>query len=281
MNKDRIRVAFQGELGAYSELAAREFFKRDIDLLPCPTFNMVFESTQEGSCEYGMIPIENSLTGSIHQNYDMLMNYSLVIAGEIMLRISHNLIVNKGVRLKDVKKVYSHPQALSQCEDFIGSLKGAEALQVYDTAGAAKMIKEDRSTDAAAIASVQAAAGYDLEILKTGIESNQQNFTRFLVVSKEEIQDRHDPKTSIVFSIESVPGALFKSLGVFALRDVNLLKIESRPLKGKLWEYLFYLDFDGDVKDGRCSKALGHLKEIAGFVKVLGSYQKGRTVGSA
>ncbi len=280
MNKDRIRVAFQGELGAYSELAAREFFKRDIDLLPCPTFKMVFESTQEGSCEYGMIPIENSLTGSIHQNYDLLMNYSLVIAGEIMLRISHNLIVNKGVRLKDVKKVYSHPQALSQCEDFIGSLKGAEALPLYDTAGAAKMIKEGRSTDAAAIASAQAAADYDLEILKTGIESDQQNFTRFLVVSKEEIQDRPDPKTSIVFSIESVPGALFKSLGVFALRDVNLLKIESRPLKGKLWEYLFYLDFDGDVKDGRCSNAMSHLKEIAGFVKVLGSYQKGRTVGS-
>ena len=274
----RLLVAFQGELGAYSELAARAFFPGEIDVLPAPSFDKVFQVVEEGACDYGIIPIENSLAGSIHQNYDLLLKHDLLISGEIKLRISHNLIVNPGLCLKEVRRIYSHPQALSQCDDFIKELPDVEVVPVYDTAGAVKMIKEEAFKDAGAIASAQAAVDYGLEILESGIESNHQNFTRFLIISEERMTSRpgSDPKTSIVFSLPNVPASLFKSLSVFALRDINLLKIESRPVLGRPWEYFFYLDFEGDAEDSRCFRALEHLKEIATFLRVLGSYQKGR-----
>jgi len=272
------RVAFQGEMGAYSEVAASEFFNRDVIVIPKPSFSDVFDAVSTGETEYGIIPIENSLTGSIHENYDLLLEHDLVIIGEIKLRIVHNLMVNPGTRLEDIRRVYSHPQALSQCKDFLAQLDGVELISVYDTAGAAIRIRETGSRDEASIASEQAALDYGLEIIKSGIESNHLNFTRFLILSQSLEYEAKNSKTSIVFSAKNIPGALFKSLSVFALRDIDLYKIESRPIHGTPWEYMFYLDFNGDMRQDVIRRAINHLEEIARFIKVLGSYRKGEEV---
>ncbi|MDP2982147.1 MAG: prephenate dehydratase [Candidatus Latescibacter sp.] len=272
------RVAFQGELGAYSEVAACEYFDGNGTVIPKPSFSKVFDAVSEGETEYGIIPIENSLTGSIHENYDLLLAHELVIIGEIKLRIVHNLLVNAGTKLEDIRRVYSHPQALSQCKDFLAQLEGVELISVYDTAGSARRIRETGSKCEVSIASAQAARDYGLEILKSGIESNHQNFTRFLILSRSLEQEADNSKTSIVFSTKNIPGALFKSLSVFALRDIDLYKIESRPIPGTPWEYLFYLDFNGDIRQEVIQRAINHLEEIASFLKVLGSYRKGEEV---
>lgn len=278
MSIDRVTVAFQGELGAYSELAARAFFEEEIDVLPQATFEAVFQTVQNGVGSYGIVPIENSLTGSIHQNYDLLLEHQLWIVGEIKLRITHHLIAYPGVTLRNITRVYSHPQALSQCRDFLRGLGNVEVISVYDTAGAVRLIRDEGWRDAGAIASAQAAVDYGMAIIESGIESNHENFTRFLFVGCEPRRDNRDPKTSIVFSTKNIPGALFKSLSVFALRDIDLMKIESRPLRGSPWQYLFYLDFEGDMEEKRCQRAIGHLEEIATFLRILGSYDKGKEV---
>ena len=270
------RAAFQGELGAFSELAALEYFDREVTVLPRPTFEQVFDAVSAGEADHGVIPIENSLTGSIHDNYDLLLSHDLIITGEIKLRIVHNLLVIPGSRIEDVRRVSSHPQALSQCKDFLSRLEGVELVNVNDTAGAARRVREAGRAEEAAIASEQAALDYGLEILRTGIESNHKNFTRFFVLSRELAEQAEDSKTSIVFSTRDIPGALFKSLSVFALRDINLHKIESRPIPGSPWEYMFYLDFEGDVREDVTRRAIAHLEEIASYLKVLGSYRKGR-----
>jgi len=274
------RVAFQGELGAYSELATYEYFGNAVKVLPKPAFRDIFESVGGGEADHGIIPIENSLAGSIHENYDLLLEHDLVITGEIKLRIVHNLLANPGASLGDIRRVYSHPQGFSQCKDFLSGLEDVELVSVYDTAGAARRIKESGLVEEAAIASEQAARDYGLEILKSGIESNHMNFTRFLILSRELEEMADDSKTSIVFSTKNIPGALFKSLSVFALRDIDLYKIESRPIPGSPWVYMFYLDFDGDIRQEVTKRALGHLKEIASFMKFLGSYRKGEEVTS-
>ena len=273
-----IKAAFQGELGAYSELAAYAYFGHKINVIPKPAFADVFQSVADGEADNGIIPIENSLAGSIHENYDLLLEHDLVITGEIKLRIVHNLIVNKGTKLQDIKRVFSHPQALSQCKDFLQKLDGVDRISVYDTAAAGRRIRDDNSRDEAAIASEQAASDYGLEILASGIESNHKNFTRFLILSKELVEKVENSKTSIVYASKNIPGVLFKSLSVFALRDIDLYKIESRPIPGSPWEYLFYLDFNGDIRDEVSQLAINHLKEIASFLKVLGSYGKGDEV---
>ncbi len=272
------RVAFQGELGAFSELATYEYFSNEVEVIPKETFADIFDAVSSGEADHGIIPIENSLTGSIHENYDLLLEHELVITGEIKLRIVHNLIVNKGAKLSDIKRVYSHPQALSQCKDFLSSISNVESVSVYDTAGAARKLKDSGSLEDAAIASEQAALDYGLEIIKSGIESNHKNYTRFLVLSKKLNDEVKDSKTSIVFSTKNIPGALFKSLSVFSLRDIDLFKIESRPLPGSPWKYIFYLDFDGDIRQEISKKAISHLEEIAHFFKFLGSYPKGSEV---
>jgi prephenate dehydratase len=268
-------VAFQGELGAYSELAAREYFGTGIDVSPSPTFVEVFEKVTSGAADAGIIPIENSLAGSIHENYDNLLEHELSIIGEIKLRIVHHLIVNPGVALTDVRRVISHPQALAQCRDFTRNLDDVAVEPVYDTAGAVRDVKKSGSRDTAAIASAQAAADYGLEILASSIESNHQNFTRFLAIERESAEDPGD-KTTIVFALQHQPGMLFKTLGVFALRDIDLLKIESRPLLGSPWEYLFYLDIAGNMQDDNVRKAVDHLGELTVFLRVLGGYRHGK-----
>jgi prephenate dehydratase len=274
------KVAFQGELGAFSELALYEYFSRNVKVLPLPTFSEIFDIVSSGEADHGIVPIENSLTGSIHENYDLLLKYDLVITGEVKLRIIHNLIVNPRTDLTDLKRIYSHPQALTQCKDFLSGLNGVEQISMHDTAGAARKIKERGLKEEAAIASEQAALDYGLIILKSGIESNHMNFTRFLILSRDMDEETENSKTSIVFSTKNIPGALFKSLSVFALRDIDLYKIESRPISGSPWEYLFYVDFSGDIRQDVTKRALNHLEEIASFMKFLGSYRKGDEVTS-
>jgi prephenate dehydratase len=273
-------VAYQGEPGAFSEEAARGFFGANARLLPKESFKDVFAYATRHGSDFGIVPIENSVFGSVHQNYDLLLQHKLRIVGEIKLRIQLHLMALPGVLRRGVRSVYSHPQALGQCEDFLRSLKRASVVAYYDTAGAAKMIREQHRRDAAAIASVRAARAYGLSILKRNVESNHHNYTRFIVLSRRADRSVREEKTSLVFAAKNVPGALFKALAVFALREINMLKIESRPLVGKPWEYLFYLDIQGSPSDSLVQQALRHLNELTTFVRVLGAYPVGITLKS-
>jgi prephenate dehydratase len=269
-----MKVSFQGEPGAYSEQAVFDYFG-NVETLPCESFDAVFDSVVSEKCDLALIPIENSLAGSIHQNYDLLLRYDLHIVGEYLLRVRHCLITNLGVKKEDIKKAISHPQALGQCAAFLRS-RGIKTEQVYDTAGSVKMLKESGARDVAAIASKRAAELYGMQILEEGIEDNAENYTRFLAVGRESIVPEGEAKTSIVFTLKNQPGALFKALSVFALRDIDLTKIESRPLQGKPWEYLFYVDFIGSINDEVLQRALEHLGEYALTLRVLGSYPRFR-----
>ena len=268
-------VAFQGVRGAFSEAAAVKYYGRPVELEPCRSFDDVFEKVTGGEATSGIVPIENSLTGSIHRNYDLLLKYDLWIAGETHVRVVHNLIAHPGVKIEEIKRVYSHPQGLSQCEKFLSAYPHFEQVSAYDTAGSVQLIKKNGWRDAAAIASSRAAEWYEMEILRKGIEDNVENFTRFLVLIKNRETPNGADKTSIVFSTEDIPGALFKSLSVFALRDLSLSKLESRPLHGKPWEYFFYLDIEDNIDNERCKNAINHLRETANLLKILGCYRRG------
>jgi len=276
MSEGEMIVAFQGERGAYSEAATVAHFGEHVQPLPSQSFEAVFDAVTDGSADRGLVPVENSLAGSIHRNYDLLLRYDLVIVGEVQIRIAHHLIALPGVNLADVRHIYSHPQALAQCERSLDKLlPQAERVPTYDTAGSVKMLQEESIRDGAAIASRRAADYYQMPVLRDDLEDDPENYTRFLVLSPEPVVPDGEAKTSIVFSIDNVPGALFKSLAVFALRDIDLTKIESRPLQGKPWQYFFYIDFVGSVHETACCNALNHLQEIAGFFRVLGSYPRG------
>ena len=280
----RLRVAFQGEPGAFSSVAAYRLLGEDIELVPCETFDQMFAAVVNGACQRCLAPIENSLYGSVFQNYDLLLHHHLSIVGEINLRIVHNLIAPSGTRLEDVHTVYSHPVALGQCLKFFAGHPALKAVPAYDTAGSVKQIMASREPHAAAIASTAAAGVYGAEILVAGIEDDQQNFTRFLLLAHGDDAGEPAPeanKTSIVFSLEHVIGALHKAMAVFALRDIDLMKIESRPLVGRPWEYSFYLDFMGNLAEPRVANALRHLNEFATNVKVLGCYVAGTTAEAA
>ncbi|NWG05562.1 MAG: prephenate dehydratase [Chloroflexi bacterium] len=267
-----MRVAFQGEPGAYSEQAVFNYFGK-VETKPCESFDVVFDSVVSDECGQGLIPIENSLAGSIHQNYDLLLRHDLHIVGEYLLRVQHCLITLPGVKKEEIKKVISHPQALGQCAAYLRNL-GIKAEAVYDTAGSVKMLKANGEGTTAAIASRRAAELYEMQILEEGIEDNPENYTRFLAISKKAVEPSVEAKTSIVFTLKNQPGSLFKAMSVFALRDIDLTKIESRPLQGKPWEYLFYIDFIGAEHDETVRKALDHLGEYALMLRVLGSYPR-------
>jgi prephenate dehydratase len=267
-----MKVSFQGEPGAYSEQAVFNYFG-DVETLPCESFDVMFDSVASGKSDAALAPIENSLAGSIHQNYDLLLRHDLHIVGEYLLRVRHCLIANSGVKKEDIKKAISHPQALGQCAGYLRS-HGIKAEQVYDTAGSVKMLKESGALDVAAIASTRAAELYGMQILEEGIEDNAENYTRFLAVGREATVSEKDAKTSIVFTLKNVPGSLFKAMSVFALRDIDLTKIESRPLQGKPWEYLFYIDLIGSLQNATVRRALDHLSEYAVMLRVLGSYPR-------
>jgi len=275
-----MKVAFQGEPGAYSEQAVFNYFGA-VETIPCESFDEMFEAVMSEKSDAALAPIENSLAGSIHQNYDLLLRHDLHIVGEYLLRVRHCLISMPGARQADIRKAISHPQALGQCAGYLRS-RGIKPEQVYDTAGSVKMLKESAALDVAAIASKRAADLYGMQILEEGIEDNPENYTRFLAIQRGSKtpaalgvpQGRTESKTSIVFTLKNVPGALFKALSVFALRDLDLTKIESRPLQGKPWEYLFYIDFIGSMHDETAKRALDHLGEYALMLRVMGSYPR-------
>lgn len=267
------QVAFQGEKGAYSEEATFLFFGGDIQVLPCKGLPEVFEAVENEEVEYGVVPIENSLAGSINETYDLLLKSELRVCGEINLRVSHCLIGNPGTQLSDINTVYSHPQALAQCRSFLESLD-CKLVPTYDTAGSVKMIRDQKLKDAGAVASERSATIYQMDIIRKAIEDTSTNYTRFFVLSEEDAPSSGEDKTSIIFSVKHIPSALYKALEEFAIRDINLTKVESRPTRRKPWEYNFYLDFEGHRSEERCQEALKGLKEKCIFVKVLGSYPK-------
>jgi len=280
MPRPRRVVAFQGEQGAFSQEAMSQLLGRRVQGLPCQTFEDVFLRLKEKAAEAAVIPIENTLAGSVHENYDHLVNFNLKIVGETQVRISHCLIALPGTSFGNIRQVYSHPVALNQCLRFFARNPQLERVPFYDTAGSVKMIVEEGRGDAAAIASALAAETYGARILRRGLEDDRRNFTRFFLLRRPKDRVPRLPagrpwKTSLVFSTRNVPGALFRALSAFALRDINLTKIESRPLRGKPWEYLFYLDFLGRVDEPRVRNALAHLGELADFLRVLGSYPRG------
>jgi prephenate dehydratase len=273
------KIAFPGERGSFTELAAIEYFGKDDEYCCVPEFSEVFEAVQNGTCKYGVVPIENSTAGSIHQNFDSLLESQLHITGEIMLRIGQCLVANKGVKRKNITKVYSHPAAFAQCKNFLRKNPGLSKITIANTALAVKKINDEQLKDGAAIASMQAAIDFDMNVLAQNIEDNKWNTTRFIIVCKKAEKPSGAPvKTSIVFSTKNIPGALFKCLGVFALRDIDLYKIESRPVHGQGFSYLFYLDFSGDIRDEAQKNALNHLQEITTFFRHLGSYTCGKLV---
>jgi prephenate dehydratase len=272
----RVSVAIQGERGAFSDLAARSLFGRRMTLLPCPDFDALFRAVETGRSRYGLTPVENTIAGSIHRVHDLLLRSPLRIVGEAIVRVRHSLIALPGVRLRDVRRVYSHPVALAQCEAFLRRHPRLVPVAARDTAGSVRMLREERARDAAAIAPEIAARLHRAHILKTGLEDHRANFTRFFLLARHGRPPGRPDKTSVLFAAPHVPGALFRCLGAFATRNINLLKIESRPLAGRPWEYVFHVDFDGSAIEERCRLALRHLEETCEFVRVLGSYRRAR-----
>lgn len=270
------KIAFQGEHGAFSEVSILEHCGSEVETVPCETFDGVFEQVAGGKCDSGFIPVENSVAGSIHRNYDLLLQFPLIVTGEHYLRVSHCLIGLPGSTLAGIRKVISHPQALAQCEHYLRGLAGVRVEPVYDTAGSVAMVKEMGDPTVAAIASRRAAEIYQMPVLAATIEDYPDNYTRFQIIAREAAQAGTDAKTSIVFCLNNIPGALFKAMSVFALRDIDLCKIESRPLTGKLWEYYFYIDLVGSLEEKRVNNALDNLSEFATFLRVLGSYPRHR-----
>ncbi len=268
-------VAFQGEPGAYSESAVYQFFGADTQVKPCKGFKDVFDNVCTQETKFGVVPVENSLEGSINQNYDLFLKYDLKVCGEVIVKIEHCLITNPGTALEDIRLVYSHPQALAQCRTFLEDF-GRELIPAYDTAGAVKMIKEKGLKNAAAIASKRSANIYGMHILAKDIADNPENFTRFFILSLEDSAATGKDKTSIIFSAKHEPGSLYHAIGEFAKRNINLTKIESRPTRKTPWEYNFYLDFEGHRTQPQCADTLIALEKFAIFVKVLGSYPKAR-----
>lgn len=292
-----MKVAIQGELGSFSHEAAERMLPR-CTVVPCARSAEVFDRVERGSVEGAVIPIENTLAGTVAEHADLLVSRNVFIQAEYLLRIIHNVIAPPGVQMRSLRRVLSHPVALDQCRDFFHQHPDIEPVPFYDTAGSVKHVIENHLKDAAGIAGQQAAREYSGKILKAGIEDEKSNFTRFFLI-RQLGRGRRSPsrvsqarrgvghaaagtdyrrlipaganKTSIAFKVKNLPGALFKSLSVFALRDISLSKIESRPMRGRPWEYVFYVDFSrGD--DEPAQNALRHLEEVADFVKVLGVY---------
>jgi prephenate dehydratase len=279
-----MKVAIQGELGSFSHEAAEKMLPR-CTLVPCARSVEVFDRVERGSVAAAVIPIENTLAGTVAEHADLLVARNVFIQGEYLLRIVHNVIAAPGVKMAALRRVLSHPVALDQCRDFFQNHPRIEAVPFYDTAGSVKHVIAEKLNDAAGIAGRQAAREYSGNILQASIEDDKRNFTRFFLIRKllpaargkkgSSTHERLIPsganKTSIAFKVSNVPGSLFKSLSVFALRDISLSKIESRPMRGRPWEYVFYVDFlRGDDEPAR--NALRHLGEVADFVKVLGIY---------
>lgn len=276
-----VRVAFQGDRGAYSEEAARLAVPGRGDRVrpvPRPRFDAVFDAVAGGGADFGIVPIENSLAGSVRENYDLLLERDLHVVGERYLAIHHCLMALPGTELSEVGLVLSHPQALAQCSRTLSELlPDAERRAEPDTAGSARRVREEAMDGAAAVASERAARTHDLRVLRHGIQDHPDNVTRFLLLGTEAADPGPDAKTSVVFSGENEPGLLYHCLGAFARRKIDLTKIESRPLTGRAWEYVFYLDFRGRASDPEPRRALEEMERAATLLRVLGSYPRGES----
>jgi prephenate dehydratase len=270
-------IAFQGERGAFSEEAARKLLGDTIEVLPCRTFDDVFAAVADGRAEAAVVPIENTLAGSVLRNFELLASAHLSIRGEVLLRIAHALIAPRGTNVVDIRRVYSHPVALAQCQRFFAAHRGTiEAIAADDTAGSVRMVVERAAAGEAAIAAAGAATIYGADVLINGIEDHRENYTRFLLLAREGSSMRADGggarKTSLMFVAPNKPGSLFRALAAFALREIDLMKIESRPIEGRPWEYAFYVDLAGDADEPNVARAIDHLREMCEVVRLFGSY---------
>lgn len=274
------KIAFQGRKGAYSDCAAHYLFGEDIETLPKDTFEEIYQAIETGEADGGAIPIENSTAGSIEANYDLLYKWRHRIVGEVMLRIEHTLCVMPGVKQEDLKRVYSHPQALAQCSRFFAENPQIQAIPAFDTAGSAEELAARGARDEGAIASAYAAKIYNLDILKAGLENLRgTNFTRFYAIQKTpaDFTENEGAKTTLLLELahsDSV-GALYNVLGCFAKRGINLTRCESRPHPDKPWEYIFHISFEANVSDPRAKDALTELKNYTNFIYILGTFKKG------
>jgi len=266
------RAAFLGEVGSFSHKACTQFFGDQVTPLPVDSFRGLFESVKSGATTFGVVPLENSLAGSVHENYDLLLEYDLRIVGEITLRIKHNLIGHPGAKVDEIKRVYSHPQVFQQCRQFLERHGNWDIVTVSDTARAVGQIKEKGDAAEAAIAGKDAAEIFGMTVMEEGIETNPRNFTRFVVIGKQGIESGVRQKSSIIFSTGNQPGSLFEVLKIFAENGINLVKLESRPIHGKPWEYMFYVDLEADVDAPEFQPIFEQLSANADYLKVLGSY---------
>ena len=269
-----VRIAIQGERGSYSEEAALQYFKAcDYELVMKNYLEEVFDSLLSGEADYGVIPIENSSTGSIRKSLDLLLSRDVKVVGEAKVKVSHALLAVKGVKLSDIERVYSHPEAISQCENFLRS-RNWDVIPSLDTAGAARFIAETNDRRSAAIAGERAASIYGLEVIAREIQDIPLNITRFFVISSSERIDHDANTTAAFFATEHKPGSLWRALGAFAKRGINLLWLESRPIRGEPWNYSFYVEFEGSLLDSVVTEAVRELKELTIWVKILGSYKR-------
>ena len=266
------RAVFAGEMQAFAHKAAQQFFGSGINIESAASFRSVFQEVKEGKSDFGVIPLENSLTGSIHENYDLLLEYDVRIVGEITLRIVHALIGHPETKVEEIKRVISHPQALEQCRDFLEKQKDWELVAARDTSTAVRRVKEEKNPGDVAIAAREAADLFELSILKEGIETNARNYTRFAVIAAHALENGPKKKSSLVYSVSNKPGALFETLKIFSENGINLVKLESRPIHGKPWEYMFYVDLEADVESDELQGVMKKLSENIEFLKILGCY---------
>ena len=272
MEKNIPVVGFQGEIGAYSEKAINLYFSK-ANSKAHKTFSDLFDALENEQIDLAILPIENSIEGSVTDSYELLLKSKVTVVGEINVKIEHALISHNGTNKDDIDVIYSHTQALGQCKAYLKN-SGCDAVTTYDTAGSVKMIKEKNMKRAAAIASKDTAKLYNMSVIDENIQDHEDNFTRFFCLSKIPTKSTGNDKTSIVFSAGDVAGSLYKALKEFADGDINLTKLESRLTRKKAWEYNFYLDFEGHIDDENCKKAIQELVNLGSSVKILGSYPK-------
>ena len=271
-SKDSKTAAFIGEYGAYSHKASLGYFGDEIKPVPMKTFRDIFNSVRKGNCQYGVIPLENSLSGSIHENYDLLQEYNLKIIGEITIRVKHTLIAHENVLKGEIKRILAPPPAFSQCRNYLDQYPDIELVPVTATSSAVRQVKDSGDRQAAAIGSAMAAEIFNMNILEESIEDNPRNYTRFAIIAKEKTGHKKVTKTSIIFSTGNKPGALFEVMKVFSEYEINLVKLESRPMLGKPWEYMFYADLEADMEDPEFGPVMDRLKEKSENLRILGRY---------
>ena len=269
------KVVYHGVPGSFSHKACMQYFGTEVPHHNSSSFRQLFETVQSGDATLGIIPVENSLTGSIHENYDLLLEYELHIVGELTLRVMHNLVGHAEASIDSLQRIYSHPQVFRQCREFLDKHPHWDLVACKDTATAVQRVKAGNDPGEAAIASKEAAALFQMAVLRAGIETNPRNFTRFVILSREEFLDAPHNKSSLIYAVSDTPGSLYETLKLFAEKQINLVKLESRPIHSKPWEYLFYADVEVDIRDAEYRGLLAQLQEKTEFLKVLGSYHKG------